>query len=121
LLAVRSPSWLRGFFAERLRSTLALSWLLCLLASLFVTPLRHTAQARADLDWLRRAVEDYAINVGRPPRTLGELRFRTIERFGMAAPRDPWGRSYRYREPAGGKSWSLSSDGPDGVPSEDDL
>jgi oligopeptide/dipeptide ABC transporter ATP-binding protein len=120
-LAVLSPRWLRGPFAERLGRTLALSWLLCLLVSLLVTPLRRTVQAREDLDWLRREIEDYASNVGRPPRTLGELRFRTIERFGTAAPRDPWGRSYRYREPADGKSWSLSSDGPDGVPSEDDL
>jgi oligopeptide transport system ATP-binding protein len=120
-LAMLSPSWVRGLSAVRLRRTLVLGWLSCLLVSLLVTPLRRTAQARADLDWLRGEVEDYASNVGRPPRTLGELRFRTIERFGMAGPRDPWGRSYRYLPPAdGGKGYSLSSDGPDGVPSEDD-
>jgi len=42
-----------------------------------------------------------------------------VEEFGMGAPRDPWGHPYRYQ--LGSTGFELSSTGPDGVPSTDDL
>jgi oligopeptide/dipeptide ABC transporter ATP-binding protein len=118
VLALFAPSLMRrgGFLTRRLGRTLALVWVLAALLSLLFLPLRRTARARADLAWLRGEVDAYARNVGRPPRSLTELRFRSVERFGMGAPRDPWGQPYRYHPPD-----ELASNGPDGVPSADDL
>jgi hypothetical protein len=118
VLALFAPRLMRrgGLLTRRFGRTLALLWLLAAALSLLVLPLRRTARARADLAWLRGEVDAYARNVGRAPRSLEELRFRTIERFGAGAPRDPWGQSYRYRPPN-----ELASNGPDGVPSADDL
>jgi hypothetical protein len=70
---------------------------------------------------MRVEIDAYARNVGHPPPGLGELRFRTLERFGMTLPRDPWGQPYRYERRANARSYDLSSDGPDGLPSVDDL
>ena len=95
---------------------------MALLLSFWVVPWRRAAQARADLAWLRQQVEAYAENVGTWPPSLAELRFRTIERFGMGPPRDPWGRLYRYAPGGSGEGGhELASDGPDGVPSADDI
>jgi oligopeptide transport system ATP-binding protein len=120
-LALLSPSWLHGVIAGRLGRTLALLWLGCVLLALLVRPVQRRVRAREDIAWLRSEAEAYARNVGRPPRGLDELRFRTVERFGAAGPRDPWGHPYRYRPPADGQSYAITSDGPDGLPSADDL
>jgi oligopeptide/dipeptide ABC transporter ATP-binding protein len=119
-LAAASPTWL-GRFEPRLGRSLALAWLAAVCLSLWVVPLRRAAQARDDLAWLRRQLDGYANNVGRPPPSLAELRFRTIERFGMSPPRDPWGEPYRYTPADGGRGYELSSSGADGLPSEDDV
>jgi hypothetical protein len=118
VLALFAPHFTRrgGFLTRHLGRSLALLWASAASISLFILPHQRAARAHADLTWLRGAVDAYARNVGRPPRSLGELRFRTIERFGLGTPRDPWGRPYRYRPPD-----ELTSDGPDGIPSDDDL
>jgi oligopeptide/dipeptide ABC transporter ATP-binding protein len=120
-LQALGPRWLGGYLARRLGRALALVWLTCALSSLAIAPLRRSAQARADLALLRVEIDAYARNVGHPPPGLGELRFRTLERFGMTLPRDPWGQPYRYERRANARSYDLSSDGPDGLPSVDDL
>jgi hypothetical protein len=95
---------------------------LCLfLASLWVRAARRTELAEQQLRWLRAEIGDYAANVGALPASLGELRWRTAERFGLGAPRDPWGRAFAYARQAGGRGFELSSAGPDGIPSADDL
>ena len=76
---------------------------------------------RGDLAWLRQQIDDYAANVGQRPPSLAELRFRTIERFGMSLPRDPWGHPYRYAPGEGERGYELTSSGADGVPSADDV
>jgi peptide/nickel transport system ATP-binding protein len=118
-LTVVSPSWL-GRFERRLGRSLALVWLIAVGLSFWVVPLQRAARARDDLGWLRRQIDAYASNVGHPPPSLAELRFRTIERFGMSLPRDPWGTPYRYTPGDGGR-YELTSSGADGMVSEDDV
>ncbi|HWO14838.1 MAG TPA: type II secretion system protein GspG, partial [Polyangiaceae bacterium] len=96
-------------------------WLLSGLLSFWVEPRRAVAAARVELADLRGEVEAYRRNVGRWPTALGDLRFRTVERFGSGAPLDPWGRPYRYAPSADGRGFELSSDGADGVPGDDDV
>jgi oligopeptide/dipeptide ABC transporter ATP-binding protein len=119
-LAVVSPAWL-GRFERRLGRSLVLVWLVAVSLSFWVVPLVRAARARDDLTWLHQQIEAYASNVGYPPPSLAELRFRTIERFGMSLPRDPWGRAYRYAPGSGDRGYELTSSGADGVPSEDDM
>jgi oligopeptide transport system ATP-binding protein len=121
LLALLDRSWLPALVAARLGRALLLLWLACVPLSLLATPLRYAARARADLSWLRSEIDAYTRNVGRAPHTLGEIRFRTVERFGMSGLRDPWNHPYRYQPPLSGMPYELSSDGPDGTPSADDL
>jgi peptide/nickel transport system ATP-binding protein len=120
LLAL-APSWLGGFVARRVAALLAGFWLLSVLLSFWLGPLRARAVARGELALLHDEVEAYAANVGALPSALGDLRFRTVERFGLGAPLDPWGRPYRYAKGADGVGFELSSDGADGVPSADDV
>jgi oligopeptide transport system ATP-binding protein len=120
LLAL-DPGWLGGVVARRLVALLAGFWLLSVLLSLWLAPLRSTAIARDELALLRAEVEAYARNVGSLPAALGDLRLRTVEVFGSGAPLDPWGHPYRYAMRADGTGFELSSDGLDGVPSADDV
>jgi hypothetical protein len=119
-LAVVSPAWL-GRFERRLGRSLALVWLISVGLSFWVVPRLRAAQARDDLAWLRQQIDAYASNVGQRPASLSELRLRTIERFGMSLPRDPWGHPYLYAPGEGDRGYDLSSSGADGVPSEDDI
>jgi hypothetical protein len=106
---------LRGHAASRL----ALLTLILALISLWLGGARRAELARRELGWLRNEIAAYAANVGALPLSLNDLRWRTVEQFGMGAPRDPWGRPYRYQ--LGATGFELSSTGPDGVPSADDL
>ena len=120
LLAL-NPPWLGGVAARRLSALLGAFWLLAALLSLGLRPLRASARARADLSLLSAEVEAYARNVGTLPAALGDLRFRSVERFGSGAPLDPWGHPYHYAMLPDGVGFELSSAGPDGVPSQDDV
>jgi len=106
---------LRGYAASKL----ALLALALALISLWLGVARRAELAQRELGWLRGEIAAYAANVGSLPPSLNELRWRTVEQFGMGAPRDPWGHPYRYQ--LGSAAFELSSTGPDGVPSADDL
>ena len=106
---------LRGYAASKL----ALSALVLALISLWLGATRRAELARREMAWLRSEIAAYSTNVGALPPSLNELRWRTVEQFGMGAPRDPWGHPYRYTP--GAAEFELSSTGPDGVPSADDL
>jgi hypothetical protein len=86
-----------------------------------VEPWRRGAAAHEDLRWLAAELAAYEHNVGRLPDSLSALRWRTIERFGAAQPRDPWGNPYRYERSSAGSGYALSSAGADGVTSADDV
>jgi oligopeptide/dipeptide ABC transporter ATP-binding protein len=126
--SVLAPRWLEHA-SRRLGWALTTFWLIAVLLSLWLVPLREAARARAELDWLRREIAAYESNVGRLPQSLADLRFRTVERYGMGAPRDPWGRVYQYQARAAqvttgaarSMAYELWSEGPDGVPSADDV
>jgi peptide/nickel transport system ATP-binding protein len=120
MLAAASPRWLAALVERRLWRILLAFWLASVVLSRWVEPLRHTARARADIQFLRREVDAYAANVGRLPTALADLRARTVERFGLDSPHDPWGRPYRYSVQPGGAGYDLSSDGADGSPGPDD-
>ena len=120
LLAL-APRWLGSLAARRLIGLLGGFWLSSVLLSFWLAPLRAAAVARGELGLLRDEVQAYASNVGALPVALADLGFRTVEHFGSGAPLDPWGRPYRYAMRADGAGFELSSDGADGVPSEDDV
>lgn len=105
--------------------------ILGLLAS-FVAP-RYFSQigksevqvARAQIDALEKALDQYRLDVGRYPTTEQGLR-ALVERpaaeakwngpyLKKAVPPDPWGRAYQYRAPGGnGRDFDLLSLGKDG-------
>lgn len=117
--------WEPGWLGRALRglgpARLALLVAVLALASRWVEPLREVAEAREQLAWLGGELEAYRGNVGHWPATLADLRWRTIERFGNDQPRDPWGNPYQYVVGATGPGYELSSLGPDGTPSGDDV
>lgn len=120
-LAPSPPEPLRRI--SRRRPVLALTAALLIVGvvlSRWLEPARLTSRARADLGWLQGEIAAHARNVGKAPESLSALRWRTLERFGPGAPRDPWGRPYRYEAQADLR-FTLSSDGADGVPSGDDI
>src|SRR5262249_36081292 len=57
---------------------------------------------------------------GSVPASLAELGWRLPPIFGSDGPVDPWGHAFRYRVLPGG-GFELTTLGPDGVPSKDDL
>jgi hypothetical protein len=119
LLAAAPPPALAPLLRGYAASKLGLLTLALALISLWLGGLRRTELARRELGWLRSEIAAYAANVGSVPASLNELRWRTVEQFGMGPPRDPWGHPYRYQLAASG--FQLSSTGPDGVQSADDL
>ena len=121
LLRWLAPDWLPPSVLARTAQILAGFWLLSVLLSLAIEPLRRVAKAREDIAALSVQIEAYTGNVGRLPTALADLRFRSVERFGLGTPRDPWGHPYRYVEHAEDGSFELTSDGADGVPSDDDV
>ncbi len=107
----------------RHRPTLKLGALALLLAvlSVWIGSLRRQELASEQLAWLRSQIEEHRANAGALPTSLADLRWRTAERFGAGAPRDPWGRPIQYAPGPGGRDFELSSAGADGVPSADDV
>lgn len=73
--------------------------------------------ANLELARLKTEIRRYQRRHGALPPTLG-----AIPRLGREARLDPWDREYRYTVGSDGRSYSLSSDGPDGLPgTEDDI
>jgi general secretion pathway protein G len=80
--------------------------------------------ARAQIDALGKALDQYRIDVGRYPSTAQGLTALVARpegegRWGgpylaKAVPLDPWGRPYQYRAPAEDGEYELSSLGRDG-------
>lgn len=82
------------------------------------------ARAASDLAAIALALDLYEFDLGGYPASLEELMAR--EGHGpylkKGLPRDPWGRPYQYvRESAHQQDYDLSSLGPDGQRSDDDI
>lgn len=82
--------------------------------------------ARAQIDALEKAFDQYRIDVGRYPTTEQGLQALVAAPAGearwdgpylrKAVPHDPWGRPYQYRHPGEHGEFDLFSFGPDGQP-----
>ena len=82
--------------------------------------------ARAQIDALEKAFDQYRIDVGRYPTTEQGLQALVAAPAGearwdgpylrKAVPDDPWGRPYQYRHPGEHGEFDLFSYGPDGQP-----
>jgi len=80
--------------------------------------------ARAQIDALGKALDQYRLDVGRYPSTAQGLAALTQPPAGeprwagpylaRALPPDPWGRPYGYRAPGEHGDYDLWSDGPEG-------
>jgi general secretion pathway protein G len=81
--------------------------------------------ARAQIDALGKALDQYRIDVGRYPSTGQGLAALVVRPEGeprwagpylaKAVPPDPWGRPYGYRAPGEHGDYDLWSTGPDGT------
>ncbi len=86
----------------------------------------ETKAAKAQLDALQKALDQYRIDIGRYPATeqgLGALVQRPADEprwagpyLAKAVPPDPWGRAYVYRQPGQRGDFDLVSFGKDGQP-----
>lgn len=82
--------------------------------------------ARAQIDALEKALDQYRLDVGRYPATeqgLAALTERPQDEakwagpyLKKAAPLDPWGKPYVYQQPGTHDEYDLSSYGTDGQP-----
>lgn len=94
------------------------------------------ARATSDLAAVSLALDLYELDLGRYPESLEEVAAKdppadlAQEERGRwngpyvkkGLPRDPWGRAYHYaRESQHGQDYDLSSFGPDGHQSRDDI
>jgi general secretion pathway protein G len=85
----------------------------------------ETKVARAQIDALGKALDQYRLDVGRYPSTAQGLAALTQSPGGeprwagpylaRGVPPDPWGRAYGYRAPGEHGDYDLWSDGPDGT------
>lgn len=82
--------------------------------------------ARAQIDGLQKALDQYRLDTGRYPDTtqgLAALRARPADEpkwagpyLTKAVPKDPWGHDYLYRSPGEHGEFDLSTLGRDGRP-----
>lgn len=85
--------------------------------------------ARAQIDGLHKALDQYRLDTGRYPNTdqgLAALRARPGDEpkwagpyLTKAVPKDPWGNDYVYRQPGEHGEFDLSTLGRDGRPGGD--
>jgi general secretion pathway protein G len=85
--------------------------------------------ARAQIDGLQKALDQYRLDTGRYPSTaqgLASLRAQPADEprwagpyLTKAVPQDPWGRDYQYRSPGEHGEFDLLSHGRDGQPGGD--
>ena len=86
----------------------------------------NTKVAKAQIDALEKALDQFRLDVGRYPTTEQGLEALNgkppnLERWAgpylkKAVPPDPWGRAYLYRAPGEHGDYDLSSLGSDGQP-----
>lgn len=82
--------------------------------------------ARAQIDALQKALDQYRIDAGRYPSTeqgLAALREKPVDEprwagpyLSKGVPKDPWGHDYQYRAPGEHGEYDLLSFGHDGRP-----
>ncbi|MBL8446824.1 MAG: type II secretion system major pseudopilin GspG [Zoogloeaceae bacterium] len=81
--------------------------------------------ARAQIDALEKALDQYRLDVGRYPSTEQGLQALQVSPgdarwagpyLKKAVPPDPWGKPYQYRQPGEHGEFDLFSFGPDGQP-----
>ena len=125
---IRAP-WPRGFTLLELLVVMVIIGLLVV----YVGPKffgqigkSETKVARAQLDALQKALDQYRIDTGRYPSTqqgLAALNTRPADEpkwqgpyLAKAIPPDPWARAYIYRSPGQQGEYDLSSLGRDGAP-----
>lgn len=82
--------------------------------------------ARAQIDGLQKALDQYRLDTGRYPSSgqgLSALRARPADEpkwagpyLTKAVPKDPWGHDYVYRSPGEHGEFDLSTQGRDGRP-----
>ncbi|WP_341893629.1 type II secretion system major pseudopilin GspG [Variovorax sp. YR752] len=82
--------------------------------------------ARAQIDGLQKALDQYRLDAGRYPDSaqgLAALRVRPADEpkwagpyLTKAVPKDPWGHDYIYRSPGEHGEFDLSTQGRDGRP-----
>jgi general secretion pathway protein G len=82
--------------------------------------------ARAQMDALEKALDNYRLDVGSYPSTQQGLNALFVQPAGVAkwagsylkkgVPADPWGRNYIYKSPGDHGEFDLSSLGRDGAP-----
>lgn len=89
----------------------------------------EVATAKAQIDALEKALDQYRLDVGRYPST--ELGLKAlVERpagepkwngpyLKKAVPKDPWGNAYKYRAPGQHGEYDIWSEGADGAPGGD--
>ena len=86
--------------------------------------------ARANLRTISMKVQEFELNYHRLPRTLDEIQSPPADvqdwrgpAFETGLPQDPWKHDFTYACPGTHNPYSfdLSSLGPDGVPSADDI
>jgi general secretion pathway protein G len=86
----------------------------------------ETKLARAQIDALEKALDQYRLDVGAYPSTESglaalTLKPQTLDRWQgpylkKPAPADPWGRAYQYKSPGDHGDFDLISFGKDGQP-----
>jgi oligopeptide/dipeptide ABC transporter ATP-binding protein len=103
-------------------AAIAVSLVVALLVSRAVAAHARTRAVRAELSALSTELEDRKRTTGSYPSDLAELGWRLYPLFAGGRALDPWGHPFRYRAPGrSGRPFDLSSDGPDGAPSADDV
>lgn len=85
--------------------------------------------ARAQIDALQKALDQYRIDIGSYPGTQQGLQALVVKPMdearwlgpylAKAVPPDPWGRAYLYRAPGQHGEYDLQSLGRDGAPGGD--
>jgi general secretion pathway protein G len=86
----------------------------------------NTRIARAQIDALEKALDQYRLDMGSYPTSDQGLQILVVKPNGLekwqgpylkkAVPPDPWGRPYRYRAPGEHGDYDLFSFGADGQP-----
>jgi general secretion pathway protein G len=86
----------------------------------------NTKIAKAQIDSLEKALDQYRLDVGSYPSTEQGLASLTAKPQGLdkwqgpylkkPAPADPWGRAYQYKSPGDHGDYDLASLGADGQP-----